>query len=272
MPAALTLATWNINSVRMRRLIVERLLNEAAPDVLCLQETKCQDAQFPAADFRKLGYSHVALNGGRGGYHGVAIVSRLPLSDVQMRDFCDKPGDPRYVSAVVEVGGRAARVHNFYVPAGGDEPDEAVNPKFQHKMDFLKEMTDWLPGASPDVPDVIVGDLNVAPLEADVWSHKALLSVVSHTPRECAALEGIRLAGGWTDVMRAFVPPEEKLYTWWSYRAKDWRAADRGRRLDHIWAHPEMAARATALKVLKDARDWDRPSDHVPVIATFDMA
>ena len=134
------IATWNINSVRMRRLIVERLLNEAAPDVLFLQETKCQDGQFPAADFRKLGYEHIALNGGRGGYHGVGIVSRLPLGDVRVHEFCEKVGDPRHISAVIGEGNSAFRVHNFYVPAGGDEPDVAINPKFEHKLRFLDEM------------------------------------------------------------------------------------------------------------------------------------
>jgi exodeoxyribonuclease-3 len=271
MTASLSIATWNINSVRMRRLIVERLLNEVELDVLCLQETKCQDGQFPSADFRKLGYDHVALNGGRGGYHGVAIVSRIPLHDVLARDFCDKAGDPRYLGATVEVAGRRVRLHNFYVPAGGDEPDPDVNPKFRHKLDFLAEMADWLPKASPDAPDVVVGDLNVAPYETDVWSHKALLNVVSHTPAECEALEKVRRAGGWTDLARTFVPVDEKLYTWWSYRAKDWRHADKGRRLDHVWTHPDLAARATGFRVLKDARDWDRPSDHVPVLATFDL-
>lgn len=270
MARTLKLATWNINSVRMRRLIVEKLLEEEEPDVLCLQETKCGDAQFPSAAFRKLGYEHVAVNGGKGGYHGVAILSRLPLEAVSVRSFCNK-GDPRHLSAVVSVADRAVRIHNFYVPAGGDEPDVAVNPKFAHKMDFLAEMADWLPGASPDVPDVIVGDLNVAPYETDVWSHKALLRVVSHTPEECAALEAVRRAGGWVDLCRAVVPLEEKIYTWWSYRAKDWRAADKGRRLDHIWAHPEVARHARDFRILKDARDWSRPSDHVPLLVTFDF-
>ncbi len=271
MQTTLTVATWNINSVRMRRLIVERLLNEVEPDVLCLQETKCQDANFPSADFRKLGYEHVALNGGRGGYHGVAILSRLPLQDVVQRDFCDKAGDPRYLGATVELAGRKARLHNFYVPAGGDEPDPEINPKFRHKLDFLAEMADWLPGAGADVPGLVVGDLNVAPYETDVWSHKALINVVSHTPVECEAFEKARTAGGWVDVARAFVPMDERLYTWWSYRAKDWRASDKGRRLDHVWAHPALAERIRAFRVLKDARDWDRPSDHVPVIVTLDM-
>ena len=168
MPAELVLATWNINSVRLRRPIVERLLNEIEPDVLCLQETKCQDGQFPAADFRKIGYPYVALNGGRGGYHGVAIVSRLPLGDIKARDFCGKGGDPRHVSAVVEVGGTALRLHNFYVPAGGDEPDASVNPKFEHKLRFLDEMAAWLPETAADLPSVVVGDLNVAHTRLDV--------------------------------------------------------------------------------------------------------
>lgn len=270
MTRTLKLVTWNINSVRMRRLIVERLLEEEEPDVLCLQETKCGDAQFPSAAFRKLGYEHVALNGGRGGYHGVAIVSRIPLQDVAIRSFCNK-GDPRHVSAVVAVGRDRLLIHNLYVPAGGDEPDPAVNPKFAHKMQFLAEMADWLPAASPGLPDVIVGDLNVAPYETDVWSHKALLRIVSHTPEECAALERARQAGGWIDLCRAAVPLEEKVFTWWSYRAKDWRTADRGRRLDHIWAAPRLAGTARDFRILKDARDWSRPSDHVPVVVTFDL-
>lgn len=271
MPKSLTLATWNINSVRLRRPIVEKLIAEASPDVVCLQETKCQDVQFPSAEFRALGYEYVALNGGRGGYHGVAVLSRLPLIEVAGRDFCEKVGDPRYLGVVVKVNGGPVRIHNFYVPAGGDEPDIEINPKFRHKMDFLAEMKGWLPEASPGVPDIVVGDLNVAPYETDVWSHKALLNVVSHTPQECAALEALREAGGWVDVARRFVPMDERLYTWWSYRAKDWRASDRGRRLDHVWAHPDIAAKARRFDVVKDARDWEKPSDHVPVVVGFDF-
>jgi exodeoxyribonuclease-3 len=267
--AKLRIATWNINSVRLRSNIVERLLRETDPDVVCLQETKCQDAHFPSADFRKLGYGHVALNGGRGGYHGVAILSRLPLLDVRVRDFCGKGGDPRYVSAAVEAGGAAIRLHNFYVPAGGDEPDPTVNPKFEHKLRFLEEMASFLPAVLSDVPDVVVGDLNVAPYEHDVWSHKALLKIVSHTPVECEKLEAARAAAGLVDLARRFVPADQKLYSWWSYRAADWRAADKGRRLDHIWTEPGLAEKVTGFRVLKDARGWDRPSDHAPVVADF---
>jgi exodeoxyribonuclease-3 len=269
MPASLKVATWNINSVRLRRPIVERLLQEEAPDVLCLQETKCQDIHFPAHAFRDIGYPYAALNGGRGGYHGVAILSRTPLLDVHPRGFCEKENDPRHISAVVHLGSEPVRIHNFYVPAGGDEPDTAVNPKFAHKLAFLQEMTDWLPTASAGIPDIVVGDLNVAPYEHDVWSSKALNRVVSHTPVERAAMQGLVAAGGWIDLARAFVPEAEKLYSWWSYRAKDWRATNKGRRLDHVWAHPALAARAAGFKIMKDVRDWTQPSDHVPVVATF---
>jgi exodeoxyribonuclease-3 len=269
---ALTLSTWNINSVRMRLHIVERHLAEADPDILCLQETKVADPQFPSATFRKLGYDHIALNGGRGGYHGVAIVSRIPFEDVAVRTFCGKEGDPRHVSATVAIAGRRIAVHNLYVPAGGDEPDPAVNPKFAHKLDFLEELSGWLPTLPADSPAIVAGDLNVAPADADVWSAKALAKVVSFTPVERAALEKVRASTGLVDLARRFFGDEEKLYSWWSYRAKDWRAVDRGRRLDHLWAHPDLAARLKAVRILKDARDWERASDHVPVVATFDLS
>ena len=115
---------------------------------------------------------------------------------------------------------------------------------------------------------ILVGDLNIAPHEDDVWSHKQLLKVVSHTPIEVEKFEAARIAGGWDDVMRRH-QPEGKIYSWWSYRAKDWAAADKGRRLDHIWATPDLAERSTGFRILRDARGWEKPSDHAPVFATF---
>jgi exodeoxyribonuclease-3 len=152
------------------------------------------------------------------------------------------------------------------VPAGGDEPDVDVNPKFRHKLDFLDEMRDWIAAEGVSRGRVVlVGDLNVAPLEHDVWSHKALLKVVSHTPVEVEKLTGVFQAGAWIDAMRHFVPAEEKLYTWWSYRAADWEASNRGRRLDHILVSEALAGGLKRLDVLREARNWSRPSDHVPV-------
>jgi exodeoxyribonuclease-3 len=258
----LTVATWNINSVRLREALVARFLAEQAPDVLCLQETKCPVEKLPTEAFAALGYRTMIARGEKG-YNGVAILSRLPLEPLEHVDFCGK-GDARHVAAVTEEG---VAIHNLYIPAGGDVPDPAQNPKFAHKLDFVAELADW--GRGRTGPAILVGDLNIAPREDDVWSHKQLLKVVSHTPVEVEAFGKAQAAGGWTDVTRALIP-EGKLYSWWSYRAQDWDAADRGRRLDHVWASPEIAPRARAVRIERAMRGWPQPSDHVPVIAAFD--
>ena len=231
---AFSIATWNINSIRLRLPIVARLLAELRPDVLCLQETKCPDELFPVDAIRSLGYSHVAANGQKG-YHGVATISRRPIEVVEKRRFCDN-SDCRHLSVRLTAGGKSLLVHNFYVPAGGDEPDPDINPKFRHKLDFVNEMNAVRAEHDAMSASVLVGDLNIAPLEHDVWSHRQLLKVVSHTPVETQAFEAMRESGGWTDLMRLNVPWDEKLYTWWSYRAADWQRSDRGRRLDHVWS------------------------------------
>ena len=264
-----SIATWNINSVRLRMPLVEQLLAEHAPDVLCLQETKVPDNLFPIKAFQKAGYEHVTFSGQKG-YHGVATVSRHPLEVVERRRFCDSD-DCRHLSVHVEIGGRRILIHNFYVPAGGDEPYPEINPKFRQKLDFVAEMHDVPAVEGDNLSSILVGDLNIAPLENDVWSHRQLLKVVSHTPIETTSFEAMRRAGNWVDLMRQIVPPEEKLYTWWSYRSKDWEASDRGRRLDHIWSSPNLAPHLQGIDILRHARSWERPSDHVPVIAKFDL-
>ena len=262
-----TIATWNINSVRLRLPIVGRFLREYAPDVLCLQETKCPDDLFPHDAFAALGYGHVAVNGQKG-YHGVATVSRRPLETIEKRRFCGIP-DSRHLATSLEAGGRTLLLHNFYVPAGGDEPDPQVNPKFRHKLDFVEEMR-AVPADDPRFSgSILVGDLNIAPLENDVWSHRQLLNVVSHTPVETTSFEAMRRHAGWVDLMREKIPAEEKIYTWWSYRAQDWALSDRGRRLDHVWSSAGIGADLADIEIVRGARGWDRPSDHVPVIARF---
>jgi len=259
-----SVVTWNINSVRLRIESVVRFLKEQQPDVLCLQETKCPDANFPRAAFEEIGYGHIALNGQKG-YHGVAIVSRHPFADVDRRDFCEK-GDSRHIAAVLDGEHGGLVVHNFYVPAGGDEPDRNANPKFAHKLDFVDEMGAWFERKRKATSRaILVGDLNIAPLEHDVWSHKALIDVVSHTPVEVEKFTRAQKAGRWCDALRKFVPHDQKLYTWWSYRSPDWSAADKGRRLDHVWVSPPLADTVQAMRVFRDARGWERPSDHAPV-------
>ena len=263
----ISVATWNINSVRLRIDLVTSFLDRFRPDILCLQEIKCPADLFPIQPFRDRGYVHAAVNGQKG-YHGVATLSLRPFSASAHRGFCEK-GDARHTCVTVADPAGDIFLHNFYVPAGGDEPDPAINEKFAHKLSFLDEMKGWLNGAETDCNAVLVGDLNIAPHENDVWSHRQLLNVVSHTPVETERLESVRAAGNWVDAVRHFVPTDTKLYTWWSYRAADWEASDRGRRLDHIWVTPRLSPRLGGIEIIREARGWERPSDHVPVIATI---
>ncbi|WP_428517027.1 exodeoxyribonuclease III [Roseovarius sp.] len=258
------LATWNINSVRLREPIVLKLLQEEAPDILCLQECKSPVEKIPLEGFAALGYRYVIARGQKG-YNGVAILSKLPIRDVGERDFAAL-GHARHVAGELENG---VVIHNFYVPAGGDVPDREVNLKFGQKLDYLTEMRDWFREDRPQ-KSILVGDLNIAPREDDVWSHKQLLKVVSHTPVEVEHLNNAQEAGNWTDVTRADIP-EGQLYSWWSYRAKDWDAADKGRRLDHVWASDDLKSAAHSSRILRAARGWEKPSDHAPVFATFDL-
>ena len=257
------IVTWNINSVRLRIGLIERLVTEVAPDVLCLQETKVTDALFPRQAFVDMGLPHAAL-AGMPNYNGVAILSRFPLDDVEIHNWCGRE-DSRHVTARLPNG---IEVHNLYVPSGGDVPDPEKNPKFAHKLDFVDAQTAWWPAARhPSAPMVLVGDLNIAPLETDVWSHKQMLDVVSHTPVEVAKLTALQRSIGWVDAVRHFVPESEKLYSWWSYRARDWHVSDRGRRLDHIWVTAPLLPTLEAARILRPARGWPpKPSDHVPVI------
>ena len=259
------IASWNINSVRLRMPLVERLIAEESPDVICLQEIKTVAENFPHAAFAALGYTHRAVHGQKG-YHGVATVSRLPFREVSRHDWQDN-GEARHVGVELYGRGQTMMVENVYVPAGGDAPDRTVNAKFGQKLDFLERMTRWAGGL--DAPTLIVGDFNIAPLECDVWNHKALLRVVSHTPLEVETLKRFQDAHGWIDLGREHIRAPERNFTWWSYRAKDWKVGDRGRRLDHMWASPELAETSHTHRVLEACRDWEQPSDHVPLVTEF---
>ena len=264
MTARLKIASWNINSVRARIDIVERLLTEEQPDLLCLQETKVVNDIFPAAIFDKLGYRYRVLNG-QPMHHGVAILSRVPIEEEERFDW-QANGEARHIGVRLENG---FRLENVYVPAGGDIPDRTLNPKFGQKLDFVERMTRW--SETLKAPSLLVGDFNIAPLECDVWSHKQLRDVVSHTPIEVEALGKLQAAHDWVDLGRRFIPAPERYFSWWSYRAKDWAASDRGRRLDHMWVSPEAKGRVVSHKVLEPCRSWDRPSDHVPLIVELEF-
>lgn len=261
------IATWNINSVRLRHNLVKRLADMRAPDIICLQETKTPDEHFPVQAIKDAGYVHMHFHGMKG-YNGVAVLSKVPFS---AQDIHHRVGreDCRHIAVTVqpENGMAAFDLHNLYIPAGGDEPDPAVNDKFAHKLDFVDELTAWFPeNYARDERVMIVGDFNIAPREHDVWSHKQLLKVVSHTPVETEKLGQMQNAMGWVDTSREFIPDDEKCYSWWSYRNRDWKKSNRGRRLDHIWVTKPMQPHLKGHEILTEARDWEKPSDHVPVM------
>lgn len=254
--------TWNINSVRLRGpLLLEKLVREMQPDIICLQETKTPDEHFPHGIFEALGFKHRHITGMKG-YNGVAILSKVQFSRETVHHRVQRM-DCRHIAVNLP----QFELHNLYIPAGGDIPDREQNIKFAHKLDFVDELADWFPThGSKKKPMIAVGDFNIAPLENDVWSHKQLLNVVSHTPAEVERLERFQKSLDWHDAIRHFVPADQKLYTWWSYRNQDWKKSNRGRRLDHIWVTQPLAKNIHSHRILQEARDWDKCSDHVPVM------
>ena len=264
----ITLATWNINSVRARLDLMKDFLDQYGPDILCLQETKVRDDQFPHELFDAHGYT-TRLIKGQPGYNGVAIFARHEIELSEKRNLCGRD-DCRHIAAKLPDG---TVLHNFYVPAGGDVPDPKKNDKFAHKLDVVAEMTAWSKALKKTgSKEILVGDLNIAPLETDVWSHKQLLDVVSHTPVETEGMIAMQQARGWVDAVRHFVPPSEKLYSWWSYRSPNWELADKGRRLDHVWVSPLLQPRLKTAQVVKAMRGMQKASDHAPILVSIDLS
>lgn len=261
------IATYNVNSIRIRLNELKKIIKQAKPDIICLQETKVEDHIFPKKEIEKLGFPHLYFSGEKS-YNGVAILSKVPLYDVHSMNMLDS-GHKRHISARLKNG---LEIHNFYIPAGGDIPDPKLNNKFDFKLKFCAAMTQWaLSKKKKGAPIIVLGDLNIAPLENDVWSHKQLLTVVSHTPVEVKALEKFRLTLDFVDTARHFVPVQEKLYSWWSYRNRDWAKSNRGRRLDHIWITPDLLPNLKSSLIMREARAFDNPSDHVPVVTQLDI-
>ena len=260
------IATWNVNSLRRRLQALAWFVDETGPDIICVQETKVIDELFPSQEIAAMGYPYQAFTGMKA-YNGVAILSRVPLADREVHSWCGRR-DARHISAradtLTDLG--TLEVHNLYVPAGGDVADPLKNPKFDHKLTFLTELTHWWAARGPGEQRVMVGDFNIAPLVNDVWSHERLRRTVTHTEIEIMHLEALRGSARWVDAVRLLHPEDEPVFTWWSYRAADWEDVNKGRRLDHVWVSDDLGPLVTRADVFKDARDWDPPSDHAPVI------
>ncbi|MFZ8864984.1 MAG: exodeoxyribonuclease III [Rickettsiales bacterium] len=261
----LNIASWNINSVRLRIKLLADIIADNNFDIICLQETKTQDEFFPAEEIRKLGYQYLYYRGEKS-YNGVAILSKIPFKHQFYLDFC-QIGDKRHVAVQLA---NDIIIHNFYIPAGGDEPDAKINPKFAHKLKFLDEMIAYFLQEAPK-QNIIMGDFNIAPNEHDVWSHKQLKNIVSHTEIEINKLNILAKNSGWVDAHRTIIPLNEKLYSWWSYRAKDWLKSNRGRRLDHLWFSPDLIDKLDHAVIHQKYRGYEQPSDHTVISASFNL-
>ena len=256
----LKITTWNINSVRKRIELIKIFIKDFAPDILLLQETKVSNELFPYQIFQEIGYSFTHYDGEKTGYNGVAILAKQELEIIPKISFIK---EARHLAARTNCG---IEIHNFYIPAGGDIPDPKINQKFEYKLDLLDQLKLWFEQEKKASSKIILtGDLNIAPLENDVWSHKRLLKIVSHTPIEVDKLASLYNSINFKDAVRKFTPDSEKLYSWWSYRAKDWQKANKGRRLDHIWVTESLYQDIIHAEISQYTRGLDTPSDHVPV-------
>lgn len=261
------LATWNVNSIRIRLALLKKLAELRNPDVICLQEVKAKPEDFPFDEVREIGYPYIALYS-QAGYNGVAILSKISFCGQNEYNWVGKK-DARHISVFLP---GEIELDNIYIPAGGDIPDPVENLSFAHKLAFMDDIAEYWEQHRQDYAGrkkIICGDFNVAPFENDVWNHKQLLKIVSHTPIEVERLLRLRHSLDFIDIAREFHPEPEKLYSWWSYRNPNWQTNNKGRRLDHIWVSPALKNSVIRYEIFKDARTWERPSDHVPVLADF---
>ena len=257
---SLRVATFNANSIRVRLDQILRWLDRERPDILCIQETKVEDAQFPAVPIKESGW-HVVYRGQKA-HAGVAIISREACEDVAFGiDDERQPDEPRLIRATIA----GIPVINTYVPQGRDTD----SPHFRYKLEWLARIRDLLERHySPGAPLLWMGDFNVAPEPIDVYDPKGLSGHVDFHPEARDALQQVR-SWGFVDVLRRHHPGEPGLYTYWDYRARN--AVDRGIgwRVDHIWATESLAEKSTAAWIDAEARRAERPSDHTFLVADF---
>lgn len=263
------IATWNVNSLRVRLPQLRDWLAAAQPDVVALQETKLVDADFPSAELRELGYA--SAYSGQKTYNGVAVIARRALVDEAAfsAEVTEIPGfaDPqrRVLATTLPAATGSLRVIDLYVPNG-----QAVgSEKFGYKLDWLAALRRWLRDEAARHPQLVVlGDFNIAPEDRDVHDPVAWAGSVHVSEPERAALQGL-FDDGLVDVFRRFEQPE-KSYSWWDYRAGAFRR-NHGLRIDLILASAALAPRCTTCSIDREPRTFERPSDHTPVIADFDI-
>ena len=255
---SISIVSWNINSIRARMHLIDKLIYEENPDILCLQETKIPDDIFPAEYFKEKGYSYIFYRGQKA-YSGVAILSKIESELLPYKNFvADEARD-----IAVYIPKYDLTIHNLYVPAGYDY-DGVNSVKFAHKIKYVEEMIEWNYANKPS-RSIFLGDVNIAPLDNDVWSHKQLLKEISHTPREIDLFKQWESSGNLIDAPRQFCSEDKKLYSWWSYRNRDYKKTNRGRRLDHFMLTSDIKSYLSASSYLYEYRSFDNPSDHIPI-------
>ncbi|MBN9543594.1 MAG: endonuclease/exonuclease/phosphatase family protein [Alphaproteobacteria bacterium] len=250
--------SWNINSIRIRGDLIRYIFEKYNPDIIVLQETKVKNEEFPLQIFTDNGYKYNFINGDSH-YSGVAILSKIPGKILPYKNFVGLP------SRDIAVSFDNFELHNLYVPAGGYEASLELT-KFAQKIEYFKELIKWSKDYHlANQSAIILGDINIAPEENDVWSHKQLLTEVSHTPLETCLMKEWINDNNLEDIMRKFVG-DGKVYSWWSYRNKDYKKSNRGRRLDHAFASGGITNNVTSSEYLHYFRDFAKTSDHVPLI------
>jgi exodeoxyribonuclease-3 len=257
------IATWNVNSVKQRLEHLKRFLGEHQPDMVCLQELKCQEPAFPAAEIEALGYNVAVL--GQKAFNGVAILSKAPLSDIRR----GLPGDDadeqaRYLEAVVSTPSGVVRVASIYLPNGNPLGTE----KFSYKLAWMERLRRHAAELlALEEPLVLAGDYNVIPDPRDVSDPSGWADDALYQPESRSAYRQL-LALGLTDALRA-CDDAPGLYTFWDYQAGAWQR-NRGIRIDHLLLSPQAADRLVGVDIHKETRSWEKPSDHVPVSVVLD--
>lgn len=252
------IASWNVNSIRVRIGQVSQWLEAAAPDLLLLQEIKCEDAAFPAMEFRALGYTPYVF--GQKSYNGVAILSRLPASDI----VTGLAGDPEDLQArYIEGTFGGVRVASVYLPNG----NPVGTDKYSYKLSWMNRLKAHIQAMlEKETPFVLGGDFNVIPAEADVYDPKLWAGDALFLPQTRAAWRSI-LHLGVTEAFRALHPDEKEAYSFWDYQAGSW-PKNQGLRIDHFLLSPQMADRMTGCHIDREPRAAEKASDHTPVILT----
>ena len=260
---AMIIATWNINSIRARIDTAIAWVKEANPDVLCLQEIKCETESFPASVFEDLGY-HVSVHGQKS-YNGVAILSKGKPEDVQRGLTGDDSESPaRYIEALIPAGSSMVRVASIYLPNGNPTGTE----KYAYKLAWMDRLTARARALLElEEPLVLAGDYNVIPMALDAkfpanWVTDALF--LPETRAKFRTLQNL----GFTDAIRAILDDQPGVYSFWDYQAGAWQK-NNGIRIDHLLLSPQAADRLKMARVDAHVRGWEKPSDHVPVVISL---